>query len=642
MRLAFRFHALVVCAVTFLVVTLSVFATHAQPVGVVPGTIDTTFGGGEPIKVEVVGNGGHVVNAVAITASNRVVMAGTCQPIVNNVGGLRRWCLSRHDSDGTLDVTFDGPGTTPGNGSFEVRITSGQDLLRAMAIQTDGKIVVVGQCDTQLCIARFNTSGVLDTTFSGNGWALLGPQGADENRAYDVALQSDGKAVIASECDRPASPGNKRACIWRVNANGSVDTSFDAGAVGTGSGLVTHLMGDEDSRPRKLAVQTDGKILIAGDCKPSYLDDETTSRVCFVRLTANGAVDTTFSTDGRLRVAFSATKGSYATALALQPDGKSVVGGECSDGTDALNFFGQPTGKYFPCLVRLNIDGTPDTTFVNPLDATESGKFLLKLDPVEVNAFPAIRDLLVQPDGKLVMVFGTGTYVQGTCRSAASSTLKCVAARLNGDGSFDLLFDGKRDTDNNAGNGIAYADRLKAFTAPVAALQANGKIVIAGACQQDGGLASRLCVQRFSGGDGTPLACNLDVDGNGDVRLASDGLMMLRAMRSVIDTSIINAADVPASAPRSTWTEVRDHLVESCGAPPARGPRLARAATVCSLDIDGDNDVLATTDGVLLLRALLGFTGTALTENVPIVTAATRKTPALISGFLTTQCGLSL
>jgi uncharacterized delta-60 repeat protein len=633
-----RFTTKIQTLVTFFVTALSVFATHAQPVGIVPGTVDTTFNGGEPTKVAVL-NGGHTVQAVAIAPGNKVVIAGTCQPVVNNVGGLRRWCLSRHNPDGTLDDTFDGPGATPGNGRFQVRITSEQDFVRAMAIQPDGKIVVVGQCDIQLCIARLNVNGTLDLTFSGNGWALLGPQGADENLAFDIALQSDGKTVIASECDRPASSGNKRACIWRVNANGSVDTGFDAGAAGTGSGLVTHLMGDEDSRPRKLAVQADGKILVVGDCKPSYLDNETTARVCFLRLTANGAVDTTFSTDGRLRINFSA-KGSYATALALQPDGKSVAGGECSDGTNALNFFDEPTGTYFPCLVRLNTDGTPDNTFVNPLNASENEKFLLKLGTTQGDSFSAIRDLLAQSDGKLVLVFGTGTYVQGNCQSPASSLMKCIAARLNSDGSFDLLFDGQRDADNNAGNGIAYADRLKAFTTPVAALQANGKIVIAGACND--GIENRLCAQRFIGGDGTQLACNLDIDGNGRVRLAVDGLMMIRAMRSEIDVNIINSAGIPATATRSTWTEIRDHLVESCGAVPARGPRLARAATACSLDIDGDNNVSASTDGVLLLRALLGFTGTALTDDVPIASAATRKTPALISGFLTNQCGLSL
>ncbi len=634
------FHALVVRAAISFALALSVFATHAQPVGVVPGTIDTTFGGGEPVKVAVVG-GGHVVEAVAIAPGNKVVMAGTCQPVVNNVGGLRRWCLSRHNPDGTLDVTFDGPGTTLGNGRFETRITAGQDWVRAMAINnTDGKIVIVGQCDIQLCIARFNVNGTLDTTFSGNGWALLGPRGADENRAFDVSLQADGKAVIASECDRPASSGNKRACIWRVNANGTVDTGFDGGAAGTGSGLVTHMMGDEDSRPRQLAVQPDGKILVVGDCKPSYLDDETTARVCFLRLTASGAVDATFSTDGRLRIAFSPTKGSYTKALALQADGKIVAAGECSDGTEALNFFDQPTGTYFPCLVRLNANGVIDTSFVNPLDASETGKFLLKLATTDRNAFSAIKALLAQPDGKLVLVFGTGTYVGGDCYSLASTQLRCVAARLNVDGSFDLLFDGERDAGGNAGNGIAYADRLKAFTAPVAALQADGKIVVAAACNE--GIANRLCAQRFNGGDGTRLACNLDIDGDGGVRLATDGLMMIRAMRNVIDSGIVDAAGIAANASRSTWTDVRDHLVESCGATPARGPRLARAATACSLDIDGDNNVTAATDGVLLLRALLGFTGPTLIANVPIVSSATRKTPALISGFLTGQCGLSL
>ncbi len=639
MRFTLRLHTLVAYATTLFVVALSVSAAYAQPIGVVPGTVDTTFGGGEPVKVAVVGDGGHVVEAVAIAPGNKVVMAGTCQPVVDNVGGLRRWCLSRHNPDGTLDNTFDGGAA--GNGRFQVRITTGQDFVRAMAIQTDGKIVVVGQCNIQLCIARFNTNGALDTTYGGgDGWTLLGPSGASEHRAFDVALQADGKAVIASDCDRPSSGFNKQACIWRVNTNGAADTGFDGGAAGTGIGRIALALGTEYSQPRQLAIQADGKILVVGNCKPDITDDETTTRFCFLRLTANGTVDTTFSTDGRLLIPFSATKGSIATSLALQPDGKIVAGGECSDGTNALNFAAEPTGTYFPCLVRLNTDGTSDPTFKNPLDVTESSRFLLKLNTDPLQAFSAIRTLLAQADGKLVLVFGVGSFSNGRCSSPAGSALSCVAARLNVDGSFDLLFDGERDAAGIAGNGVGYAARLKAFTAPVAALQADGKIVIAAACNE--GTNNRLCVQRLNGGDGTPRACNLDIDGNGDVRLTSDGLMILRAMRSAVDANIINAADVPATATRNTWTDIRDHLVESCGAPPARGPRFARAATACSLDIDGDDNVSAVTDGVLLLRALLGFTGAALIDDVPIVTAATRKTPALISAFLTTQCGLTL
>jgi hypothetical protein len=357
-------------------------------------------------------------------------------------------------------------------------------------------------------------------------------------------------------------------------------------------------------------------------------------------------VDDTFSLDGRLRFSFS-SKGAFPTALALQADGKIVAGGECSDGSDAVNNSGEPNGTYFPCLVRLNVNGTIDDSFESPFDVAQTGRFLLKLSATQRLRFDTVRTILVQDDGKLVIVFGSGnTRVQANCDSP-NFELRCVAARLNGDGSFDLLFDGSRESNGLAGNGIAYVNQESVFTTPVAALRLNGRIVIAGNCSSGtintaGGGDPRMCLQQFNGGDGVQPACTLNVDGSGGVGLASDGLMMMRAMRGVITEDIAFGAGVPANAPRSDWTEIRDYLVESCGAVPARGPRLARAATACSLDVDGDNNVSAATDGVLLLRALLGFTGTALTDSVPIAAAATRKTPALISGFLINQCGLPL
>ncbi len=216
----------------------------------------------------------------------------------------------------------------------------------------------------------------------------------------------------------------------------------------------------------------------------------------------------------------------------------------------------------------------------------------------------------------------------------------CASARLNGDGSFDLLFDGERDPDFPAGNGIATINDERTFTRGVSALRPNGRIVLAGDCSANGN--PRLCLRQLNGGDGVQPACTLNVDGSGGVRLTSDGLMVLRAMRGVITDTITAGAGVSPNAARNEWTDIRDYLVESCGANPERGPRLAKPATACSLDIDGDNNVSAATDGVLLLRALMGFTGAALTDDVPIIAAATRKTPALISGFLTTQCGLTL
>jgi uncharacterized delta-60 repeat protein len=645
MRFTLRFHAFFVYAAALCATILSACATHAQTSSAIPGTVDPSFGSATPIKVRILAEEApYAVRAVAVTGG-KVVMAASCYP--PNQPLANRWCFSRHDANGSFDDTFDGP-SGAGNGRFAVRITSADDQVIAMAIQTDGKMVIVGKCDADPCVARFNANGSFDAAFGDEGgWTYLRRGGPNpfvvSPSAADVAIQSDGKIVVGGTCERPPVPGGNQACVWRLNPNGTFDTSFDAGVASQSFGRISVPFGDDKGELRRIAIQPNGKVLMLATCQPvnpaDLSTDEREAKFCFTRLNTDGIVDSTFSVDGRQRFSFS-SKGALPRALALQADGKIVAGGECSDGTDSLDGFNRPNGRYFPCLVRLNADGTIDSTFESPFNIAQSGRFLLQLDPVSRFNLPAVRSILVQSDEKLVIVFGGGnSRVQANCDSLGFG-LRCTAARLNGDGSFDLLFDGLREANGPAGNGIAYVGDVNVFTTPVAALRPNGRIVIAGNCDLNG--EPRMCVQQFNGGDGVQPACTLNVDGSGGVRLATDGLIMMRAMRGVITASIVNDAGVLATAPRSDWTDIRDYLVESCGATPERGPRLARAATACSLDIDGDNNVSAATDGVLLLRALLGFTGTALTDNVPIIAAATRKTPALISGFLATQCGLSL
>jgi uncharacterized delta-60 repeat protein len=646
MRFTSRIHTLA----TFFVTVLSVFATHAQTISAVPGSVDPSFGSDLPVKVRILAEeADYSVRAVAVV-SGKVVMAGSCYP--PNQPLANRWCFSRHNVDGSFDDTFDGPSGT-GNGRFAVRLTTGDDQIRAMAIQADGKMVVVGKCGFEACAARFDTDGTFDLSFGDEGgWTYLRRGGSTQfvvsPTVADVAIQANGKIVVGGTCERLAILGANQGCLWRLNTDGTADTSFDAGSTAVSYGRISVPLGDDTGELRRIAIQSNGRVLVLATCQPVNLaqsTDDKEAKFCFTRLNANGAVDDTFSLDGRLRFSFS-SKGAFPNALALQADGKIVAGGECSDGTDTLDYTNQPNGTYFPCLVRLNVNGTIDDSFENPLNIAQTGRFLLKLSATPRFSFGAVRTILVQADGKLVIVFGGSIRVQGRCElSNLGLNLRCAAARLNSDGSFDLLFDGSRGSSGLAGNGIAYVGDENVFTTAVAALRPNGRIVIAGNCSSGdintAGNDPRMCLQQFNGGDGVQPACTLNVDGSGGVRLASDGLMMLRAMRGAITEDVTVGAGVSANAPRGDWTEIRDYLVESCGATPARGPRLARPATECSLDLDGDNNVSAATDGVLLLRALLGFTGAALIDDVPIVATATRKTPALISGFLTNQCGLS-
>jgi uncharacterized delta-60 repeat protein len=266
MCLTSRIHTLA----TFFVTVLSVFATHAQTISAVPGTVDPSFGSALPVKVRILAEEApYSVRAVAVV-SGKVVMAGSCYP--PNQPLANRWCFSRHDSDGSFDDTFDGPSGT-GNGRFAVRLTTGDDQIRAMAIQADGKMVVVGKCGNEACAARFDTDGTFDLNFGNEGgWMYLRRGGSTQfvvsPTIADVAIQANGKIVVGGTCERLAVLGANQGCLWRLNTDGTVDTSFDAGSTAVSYGRIGVPLGDNTGELHRIAIQSDGKVLILATCQP--------------------------------------------------------------------------------------------------------------------------------------------------------------------------------------------------------------------------------------------------------------------------------------------------------------------------------------------------------------------------------------
>ena len=220
----------------------------------------------------------------------------------------------RLTAQGKLDRTFNKTGRR--------RLDAGANAQAfAIVLQPDGKIVVAGYRypSSDVAVWRLNPNGALDKTFNGSGRVRI-PSGQLEI-AVGMARQSNGKIVLAVESDL-------RVAAYRLNANGSLDTSFGVG------GRVRF----EDAiieRPHAVAIQPDGKIVIAG---------ETGVNALVYRLKANGSPDASFAGSGRLLV----NGIEEAHAVLVQPDGRIVIGG--SIGLDAA-------------IARINPDGSPDTSF---------------------------------------------------------------------------------------------------------------------------------------------------------------------------------------------------------------------------------------------------------------------------------------
>jgi uncharacterized delta-60 repeat protein len=320
------------------------------------GTIDTSF---------VIGTGFNTGTALGIlTQSDGKIVVGGSFTAYN---GTAQNYITRLNSNGTRDTSF-----TIGTGF--------NNLTRAIAIQSDGKIVAGGNFTsyngtTQNRITRLNSDGTRDTSFTiGTGFNL--------GQINSVAIQSDGKIVAGGNFT--SYNGTFQSRITRLNSNGTRDTSF---TIGTGIGSLS-------PNVIKVIIQPNGKILVGGRFS-SY--NNTTSN-SIVRLNSDGSIDTSFTTGAGMSA-------GNVTTLAIQSDGKIVVGGTFTD------YNGVTDQNY---IIRLNVDGTLDDTFL---------------------AYPgfnnSVNALRVESNDK-ILVGGNFTAFQGMGQYSM--------IRLNADGTQDTSF----------------------------------------------------------------------------------------------------------------------------------------------------------------------------------------------------------
>jgi uncharacterized delta-60 repeat protein len=294
------------------------------------GVPDASFGTGGQLDFQLSGAAaGSVCNAMATDAQGRFVMAG--------VDANAAFGLARVTSVGALDATF---GT---GGVVSTSIDVGSKAY-ALAIQSDGKIVAagyaIGAMNDGAAIARYTDTGALDTTFGNAGIAFSTvSQGSFAMRAvaFAVAIQSDGKIVIAGTLGEEGDPNDiwglstpTKLFVARLLPGGAPDTSFGA------AGVLAADLGATTVYGQAIALLPDGHIFVAGE-----LLDGTTKRGFMARVTSSGALDSSFGTNGVALV--SVGNASGLRALALQPDGKLVAAGEV---------FVSPTGNDF-ALLRL-------------------------------------------------------------------------------------------------------------------------------------------------------------------------------------------------------------------------------------------------------------------------------------------------
>ena len=359
----------------------------------------------------------------------------------------------------------------------------------SVAAQRDGKIIVAGYAEIggvdQFVLVRYNSDGSLDTTLKGSG-KLTTAVGKDCH-GKGVALQGDGKIVVAGYSFKAG--GGQCFTVLRYTADGSLDTSF------ADSGKVTTNVGTKYASAESVTIQSDGKIVVAGDSFNASGNND----FAVVRYNANGTLDMSFNETGKATADFGAH--DYGRSVAVHGDGRIVVTGYTTKSYES---------KKECALSCFKANGSLDTTFNGTGEVTTN---------FGGDGNAEGRSVAVQTDGKIVVI-GYAT---------AGNTEEFALARYNADGTLDTSFGDSGQVMTDVG--------ISGSNATGVALQKDGKIVVVGYAVNNSGTNYDFACVRYntdgkvdqSFGDGGKVMTSV---GQGDgkansVAVQSDGKIIV-------------------------------------------------------------------------------------------------------------------
>ncbi len=405
------------------------------------GDLDLSFGTDGIADVALPGDPNWVEVDCEIQSGGRIILAGSDEVNVPHM----RWAIRGFTAAGAVDTSF---GT---DGMVTVFGAAADDWLHDITLDGSGRIVAVGRASTVTTsgngkkttqttvvgpsLARITANGQLDTTFGSGGTVLTQVPGANGADARAVAVQPDGKIVVAGTASfttkgKGGSRTQNALYLARYLSDGALDTTF-----GTG-GITIHDRTTENDAPvlgNSIAIQSDGRIVLGSRSGASDFTDEWN----LTRYLPNGALDASFEVS---------TVGDRLRAIAVDGDDRILGVGMRSLGLNATDML----------VARYTADGVLDTSFGS------DGATAMDIDDLDI----LIGQPRFQPDGKIVCA--------GIAQIAGSSFYDYgVLVRLNGDGTPDTDF---------GVTGVAGPIELSASqTEPwAAALAPDGGIVVGG------------------------------------------------------------------------------------------------------------------------------------------------------------------
>jgi uncharacterized delta-60 repeat protein len=414
------------------------------------GQLDGAFGKGGTVSIDFA-RGYDSAYAAVTLSDGSIVLGGE-----SSNGSNADFAFARLRVDGSPDPAF-GVG-----GKVVVTVGVGDDRVNAMTVLADGAIVAVGESwangAPQLAVVRLRSDGSLDPAF-GSGGKVIAPSGTSTT-GMSVAVQADGRLVIAGTIDDGT---DSNFLIVRLTANGQLDPTFGA------NGVVSVGPNDGNDHGWGVAIQADGKIVVAGDSARG-LDTDFSA----VRLNANGSLDSTFSGDGKVLIAVGASN-DHGSALSVLPDGRIVIAG------DAVTTVGRDLAA-----VRLGPDGTVDPTFgaIDTL-AGSSTTYVQRGNAVVLDSDVALVDAELAASGNyagasVTLARSGGAVDEDRFSAAPGSPLSLsdgkvlvsgvtVGTYSTGGGSLSILFNttATQDRVNLALRNLAYANSAESPPASV-------------------------------------------------------------------------------------------------------------------------------------------------------------------------------
>lgn len=391
------------------------------------GSIDSTFSG-DGIQTTELSSSYTSASALAVEKNGKILLAGesSSQP-----GSIANYVLIRYNIDGSADTTFGTKGIVQGY------LKQGYTVYKSTAVQNDGKVVAAGYTWNGekfiFAVSRYRLNGAPDSSFSGDGTKTTS-FGNDDDMANSVAIQADGKIVVAGSTGKAP---HRDFAFARYNTNGEPDNTFSD----DGKQVVKFGTAGDDYA-NAVAIQADGKIVAAGKSK---------NTAALVRLTANGETDVTFGGgDGKQTLGTTvAPDGSVAVSIALQKDGKIVIAG-------AFSPF---------ALARYTANGYLDKNF--GYGGVAKGNF--KFDGAAAQA------MAIQSDGKIIVAANVTTDDEANL---------VVVARYTNAGGIDSSFGKSGSVTSNDNNDFVNS----------LAIEEDGKI-LAGGTRRNHSAVSRITLQ---------------------------------------------------------------------------------------------------------------------------------------------------